>query len=112
MGSCRPVPQQGVEPELPPGELPAELYSEAVSNEYLEAPYKLSAKQESTLRKLGWNDPGDVSSATIVSATSPNWWRVFPLGSDDRFHEIAVAAQATLVEVYGHQGTLVITMAD
>ena len=99
------------EKRLPQGELPVELFSEAVSNEYLEAPYKLSAEQESTLRKLGWNDPGDVSYATI-SATSPNWWRVFPLGSDDRFNEIAAAAHATLVEAYGHQGALAITMAD
>jgi hypothetical protein len=99
-------------PRLPPGDLPVELYAEAVSNEFLEPPETLSLIQEETLRKLGWNEPGTVTSCSIDGASSPNWWRVFPLTSDDQFHESAEALYATLVEAYGHQGLVQIRLSD
>lgn len=99
------------EKRLPPGELPLELFSEAVSNEFLEPPNRLSVNQEGRLRTLGWSDPGPVRFSAGWTI-SPNWWRIFPLGSDDRFQEIAATVHATLVEVYGHRGGLSITLAD
>ena len=96
-----PSPSQ---PDLELGELPNQLYAEAVANEFLDTHEALSLGQEDALRKLGWNEPKTLSATSAAGASSPNWWRIFPLRTDDQFAVIATALYTTLTSVYRHRG--------
>jgi hypothetical protein len=58
--------------------------------------FALSEQQHAGLVRLGWQPPGPDTK------NEPNWWQIFPLGTDSRFAVIASAVLRTLTEVYGY----------
>lgn len=79
------------------GEVP-QLRAEAVSNNYLSGPRRLTRKQIAALLELGWNAPTHGDGKPAVPHGSPNFYRHF----EGRlpFGEIAWLATRTLAEVF------------
>ncbi len=66
----------------------ADLFGEAVSNEFLERPYRLTHAQEDRLRELGWQ------------AGEGNFYQEWFASNDEDRQEIAQLVMQTFVEVY------------
>jgi hypothetical protein len=64
------------------------LFGEAVSNEFLERPYRLTAAQENRLRALGWQD------------SEGNFYQEWFASDDEDRQEIAQLIMQTFAEVY------------
>ena len=64
------------------------LFGEAVSNEFLERPYQLTATQENQLRALGWQDG------------EGNFYQEWFANSDEDRQEIAQIVLHTFIDVY------------
>ncbi len=96
--------------QLPhPGERPAVLYAEAVSDSYLPPDLAVGAEGAGALSGLGWNAPTtDPSTSTTGwdesrrTWVSSNWFREFKLDDDDAYHTIADTILETLRRVYGY----------
>ncbi|MCC3313638.1 TY-Chap domain-containing protein [Nocardia africana] len=56
---------------------PGEMYCEAVSNHYLDPPYRMSAEQEAGMRARGWSEPPNIGAANWAKALN------LPLSCDD-----------------------------
>lgn len=96
--------------QLPhPGEHPAVLYAEAVSDAYLPADLAIGAEGAAALSGLGWNPPTtDPSTSTTgwdesrQAWASSNWFREFTPDEDDAYTTIAETILETLRGVYGY----------
>ena len=65
-----------------------DLFGEAVSNEFLERPYRLTPAQEKRLRDLGWQEG------------EGNFYQEWFASNDEDRQEIAQLVMQTFVEVY------------
>ncbi len=74
----------------------AVIYGEAVSNYYLERPFRLSNRQKAQLARLGWNPPRPKKS--------PNYYRYWQVLNDRDRDAVVVVAVATCRLVYGWRG--------
>src|SRR5687768_8058406 len=80
--------------ELPhPGEHPAVLYAEAVSDSYLPPDLAIGAEGAATLSGLGWAPPPTNPSTSTAGwdesrgvGVSSNWFREFKLDDDAAYH--------------------------
>ena len=72
----------------------AEVYAEAVGNRHLEAPYRLSREQITTLLSLKWEEPDKTSAG--------NYRRVWEARSDQDRTIIAGTVMQTFLDVYEH----------
>lgn len=80
-----------------------ELFAEAVSDHWLEAPNLLGASGAAALVGLGWTEPGK---------ESPNWHRVFRIEGENSYEVIARQLLETLRTVYGLDGNAVVIEID
>jgi len=69
----------------------AQLYAEAVCNDYLDADSALDEMQIARLGSLGWSPPG---SGYL------NFYREWQAARDDQRQEVAQAARQAFIEVY------------
>jgi hypothetical protein len=76
------------------------IFAEAVSNNFLEGPDRLSAEEETELSAIGWSPPR--------LPDQPNWWSVQPTIYPDT-SELARLVLGTLESVYGLCGTDLVT---
>ena len=76
------------------------IFAEAVSNNFLEGPDRLSAEEETELSAIGWTGPRLPSR--------PNWWSVQATIYPDT-PELARLVLGTLESVYGLCGTDLVT---
>jgi hypothetical protein len=76
------------------------IFAEAVSNNFLEGPDRLSAEEETELSAIGWNEPHLPSK--------PNWWSVQATIYPDT-SRLARLVLGTLESVYGLRGTDLVT---
>jgi hypothetical protein len=76
------------------------IFAEAVSNNFLEGPDRLSAEEETELSAIGWNEPR--------LPVKPNWWSVQATIYPDT-SKLAGLVLGTLEAVYGLCGTDLVT---